>query len=117
MKIGSITHEELIKAIADAARKTGWKVAGFRTVSIQRQGGKNAGSVYYETPVRFDGKGWPDLMLFREPEILALEVKVGKDKLKPEQLEWLQLMARCGVHCLVVREQDWIDGTILGVLA
>ncbi len=113
MKIGSITHEQLVKAIADAARKTGWRIAGFRGVRIQRKDG----SVYFETPVRFGGKGWPDLIFFREPEILALEVKVGKDQLKPEQLEWLQLMARCGVRCLEVREQDWIDGTILGVLA
>ncbi len=113
MKIGSISHEELVKAIAAAARKTGWRIAGFRCVRIQRRNGE----IYFETPVRFDGKGWPDLMLFREPEIIAFEVKVGKDTLKPEQLEWLRLMARCGVHCYECREADWIDGTILGLLA
>ncbi len=112
MKIGSITHEELVKAIADAARSYGWRVAGFRTVRIQRKDG----SVYFETPVRFDGKGWPDMLLFRKPRCLAFEIKVKRDTLKPEQKEWLLFMEDCGIEAYEWHEADWIDGEILRVL-
>ncbi len=120
MKIGSISHEELVKAIADLARTYGWRVAGFRGVRIQRQDG----SIFYQTPVLFDARGWPDLVLLKKAEgkgkvsrRLAIEVKCGKDTLKPEQQEWLELMDACGFECWEWREVDWIDGTILGVLA
>ena len=115
MKIGSITHEELCKAIADAAQRYGWRVAGFRTVRVQRKDG----SIYYTTPVLFDGKGWPDLFLLNDKKKLAIviEVKVKKDKLKPEQMEWLEMFDRCGIPAYEFREQDWIDGSIIQVLA
>ena len=115
MKIGSITHEELCKAIAQAAKLRGWKVAGFRTVRVQRKDG----SVYFETPVREEGKGWPDLIMLQKDKPyrkLAVEIKVKKDTLKPEQKEWLELFDKCGFESYEWREKDWIDGSVLAVL-
>lgn len=114
MKIGSITHEELCKAIADAAHRYGWHVAGFRTVRVQRKDG----TVYFETPVKEDGRGFPDLLLLNDEKkrSLVIEVKVKNDKLKPEQRAWLEMFDRCGIPAYEIREQDWIDGTVLKVL-
>ena len=110
----SMTHEELVMNIAHAAQALGFKVAGFRCVRVQRRNGQ----VYYETPVRFDGTGWPDLILLHKASTrrLAVEVKVKKDFLKPEQIDWLEVMDSCGFECYEWREGDWLDGSILKVL-
>ncbi len=110
MKIGSITHEELVKAIADLLKVRNYKVAGFRAVRVQRKDG----SVYYETPVREEGKGWPDLVALHKTSFrrIAAEIKVGRDTLKPEQREWLELMSNCGFESYEWSEKDWIDGEI-----
>ena len=109
-----MTHEQLVKAIAGAAKATGWKVAGFRCVRVQRRNGQ----VYYETPVREDGKGWPDLVMLHKAtgRRIAAEVKVKKDTLKPEQVEWLELMDTCGFESYEWREIDWNNNSILEVL-
>ena len=114
MKIGSITHEELVKAIADAAHSYGWRVSGFRAVRVQRKDG----SIYHTTPIMFQGKGWPDLFLCHETRhvAIAIEVKVKGDKLKPEQTEWLELLDQCGIPAYEFRESEWVDGSILAVL-
>ncbi len=114
MKIGSITHEELVKAIADLLHTRGWKVAGFRAERLQRKDG----SIYYETPVRFDGTGWPDIVALHKETFrrIAAEVKVGNDTLKPEQREWLELMDRCGFEAYEWDENDWVSGGIERIL-
>jgi hypothetical protein len=88
----------------------GYKVAGFRAVRVQRKDG----SVYYETPVRFEGKGFPDILALHKEtgRRIAAEVKVGHDTLKPEQREWLELMDKCGFESYEWDEHDWVDGTI-----
>ncbi len=110
MKIGSITHEQLVKAIADLMKVRGYKVAGFRAVRVQRKDG----SVYYETPVREDGKGWPDLVALHPDtgRCIGAEIKVKGDTLKPEQREWLELMDKCGFEAYEWDETSWVSGEI-----
>jgi hypothetical protein len=105
-----MNHEELVKGIADLLRLRGYKTAGFRAVCIQRPDG----STHHETPVRFEGKGWPDLIALHKTSgrRLAIEVKVGHDTLKPEQKDWLELMDRCGFEAYCWNDKDWWDGTI-----
>ncbi len=69
--------------ILGLARAYGWHAAHFRKVRIQRANG----SVYYETPVAADGKGWPDLVLVKD-RVLYVEVKRQNGKLEPAQEDW-----------------------------
>lgn len=93
------------------ARARGWLVAHFRGVRVQRADG----SVYWQTPVQADGKGFPDLILVRGGRVLALELKVGPNKPSREQLAWLAAFGAAGVasHCFWT--EDW--KTIEGLLA
>jgi len=97
------TEAEFQQRVIDYARGRGWKVAWFRPVRVQRRDG----SVYHETPVGADGKGWPDLVLVRAGEIIFAELKVGKNKASPEQVAWLDALRETGAAAGVWRETDW----------
>lgn len=86
-----------------AARMRGWRVAAFRKVRVQRKNG----SVYYETPVQADGAGWPDLMLFRGPQRLAMELKMPGNKASEQQLAWGAVLVRAGFSWAVYFPADW----------
>lgn len=51
--------------------------------------------------------GWPDLILARAPELLAVELKTDRGRLSTEQTRWLQLLEACGVEVHVWRPRDF----------
>lgn len=62
-------------------------------------------------------KGWPDLAMARDGELLTVELKSRTGRVTREQQDWLEaLSAVPGVTALVWRPQDWTDGTIEEVL-
>ena len=74
--------------VIEFAKLHGWRVAWFRPVRVQRKDG----SIYYETPVGADGKGWPDLVLVRKGRIVFAELKAKGGKPSKEQREWLSAL-------------------------
>jgi hypothetical protein len=50
--------------------------------------------------------GWPDLVLVRPPEIVIVELKTARGRLRPEQGDWLDALAGCGIETAVVRPAD-----------
>lgn len=51
--------------------------------------------------------GWPDLVLCRPPELLIVELKTDKGRVRPEQQVWLDDLAACGVETAVWRPSDF----------
>jgi hypothetical protein len=98
-------EEEFQLRVIDLAHAHGWKAAHFRKVRVQRKGG----AVYYETPVQADGAGFPDLILRRGVVLIAAELKFGKNKPTPEQLEWLRGFAAAGNLARVWYPAHWED--------
>ena len=73
------------------------------------------GSVYWETPVQADGKGFPDLLLVRKKVMLAFELKVGRNKASKDQQAWLHDLYNAGATCCMVvtpKDWDWICGML-----
>lgn len=50
--------------------------------------------------------GWPDLVLVRPPELVIVELKTLKGRVRPEQQQWLDRLAACGVEVHVWRPTD-----------
>lgn len=50
--------------------------------------------------------GWPDLALCRPPELLFIELKAQKGRVRPEQQVWLDALNGCGIEAFVVRPSD-----------
>jgi len=100
-----ITENEFQSQVIEAAQYLGYRVAHFRGVRIQRKDG----SVYYQTPVQADGKGFPDLILIRGCVILAVELKSEKGRVTSAQEEWLSAFKEAGVATFVFRPSDWED--------
>lgn len=65
--------------------------------------------VYHTYDSRRSEPGFPDLILCRPPELLAVEVKAERGRLSHAQREWLDRLGACGVECRVVRPVDWPD--------
>ena len=59
------------------------------------------------TAVSGDGKGFPDLLLVRGRKIIVAELKVGKNKVTPEQMLWLDAFATAGVEAHIWRPENW----------
>lgn len=100
--------KELQKAIIDLAHLRGWTCAHFPSV----QDFKGT----WRTPVAADGKGHPDIMLYRERPV-AIEVKGDGDSMEPEQVKWQDVLLLAGVEAHVIRPSDWRDGTVDRILA
>jgi len=94
-------------AVIDLARWSGWRVASFRSVRVQRRDG----STYYATPVQADGEGFPDLVLARDERLLFRELKVGKAVLSLAQERWLRDLRDAGADVGVWRDTD-IDAIV-----
>lgn len=55
-------------------------------------------------------KGFPDLVLSRPGRLIVAELKVGRNKLTPEQGEWLALMSTVpGVEACIWRPEKWAE--------
>lgn len=97
-------HErDLQKAIIEMARFFGWRVAHFRSVETKRRG--------WQTPVAADGAGFPDLCMMRD-RIIFREIKVGYNKLEPEQEAWRDAIIKAGGDWAEWRVEHWESGVI-----
>ena len=61
---------------------------------------------------RRSAQGWPDLVLVRPPRLLFVELKSDKGKLTPDQVVWMEALARVetaggGIECYVWRPADF----------
>jgi hypothetical protein len=77
-----VTEIEFEKQVVEVAHQFGWLVAGFRAAGGGSQG--------WRTPVKYDGKGWPDLTLIHvDGYVIFAELKRDKgSKIYPEQVAW-----------------------------
>lgn len=94
-----MTHDEYQQQIVDLAALNGWAHLHVRK-SIGR------GSKWTTTT---NIKGWPDLFLWHEKDQrqLAVEIKVGRDTAKPEQIEVLASLERAGIETHVWYPDDF----------
>lgn len=62
---------------------------------------------YHPFDSRRSVSGWPDLVLVRPPELLIVELKTDRGRIRPPQQEWLDALAMCGVEVAVWRPRDF----------
>ena len=112
----SISEQALEDAVVNIAHLFGWQVAGFRPGRVTRRGQET-----YETPVKYDGKGFVDLILVRRRDhrpgrIIFVELKseIGRPSL--EQIEWGETLLKAGAEVYCWRPSDWSSGEIERVL-
>lgn len=98
-----MSETQLKKAVIDRAHDLGWKIAHFLPAMM--------GDRWY-TAVQADGKGWPDLVLVRNDQLLCIELKSERGKPTPEQLQWAEWLMGAGVHWECWSPTTWRDGTI-----
>jgi hypothetical protein len=88
---------EFTRQVIQLAQLYGWRVAHFRPARTLHG---------WCTPVAGDGAGFPDLLLLRET-LLAVELKVGRNKPSAKQVEWLESLKRAGIFARVWTPADW----------
>lgn len=93
-----ISEKEFTKLVIELAQSFGWRAAHFRPA--WSRSGKMI------TAVQGDGKGWLDVTLLRERLIVA-ELKCGKNKLTPEQKDWVEAWQRARIPAFVWYPHDW----------
>lgn len=82
-----MTEIEFEKALVELAHMFDWKVASFRPA----QTGKG-----WRTPVKYDGKGYPDLtMVHPSGVIIFAELKAKNGKVSDDQRAWGQHFLGC----------------------
>ncbi len=74
------TFQEWVVVVAKA---TGWTVAHFAKVKVVR-----GRTIYWETPARIDGAGFPDLVMYKGGTHAFVELKTNRGALSPEQCNW-----------------------------
>lgn len=99
-----ITEAEFRKQVVQFARLHRWTVAGIRPVRIVRRNG----STYHETPMEFDGSGFPDLLLVRDRIIFA-ELKIKGGRLSEDQKRWQSAIKIAEGQHHVWFPSDWAE--------
>lgn len=61
---------------------------------------------FHPYEMRRSDPGWPDLVLCRAPELIFAELKTDRGRLRPEQQDWLSLLAACRQEVHVWRPRD-----------
>lgn len=89
-KLPKITEKQFQAQVIKLARLLRWKV-------------------YHTHDSRRSVAGFPDLLLIRHEVILVAELKVGKNKVTPEQEGWLEAFRSAGVRAYVWRPEDWME--------
>lgn len=94
------SEADFIKEVLALAKRNRWRSAHFRPAMLAK--GK------WVTAVQGDGKGFPDLILLRRGEMLAVELKVGRNPASEEQHQWLDAFHWiAGVEVAIWRPSDW----------
>lgn len=97
LQLAAMTWQEWQNAVIECMRKNGFRTGHFRAVRIQRADG----TVYYETPVQADGKGFPDAIGLRDTRIVVAECKTGGGRVTPEQQTWLTAWHAAGAEVFI----------------
>ena len=92
-----MTEAQLQAAIIETAQTFGWLV-------------------YHTYDSRRSHPGFPDLVLCRPPDVLYLELKSEKGRLRPDQDSWIGALRQSGQNVQVWRPSDWLDGTVMQAL-
>lgn len=79
------SEAEFTRQVIAAARAAGWLCAHFGPARVLRGGREK-----YETPVRGDGKGLPDLVLARGGRVILAELKAERGVLSSHQERWVR---------------------------
>lgn len=101
-----MSEAQLQSAVIELARLLQWRVAHFRPAETEKG---------WRTPVEADGKGFPDLCMARNGEVIFAEIKDAKRGLASDQLSWqyaLEPPERASHSYYVWRPAQWLDGTI-----
>jgi hypothetical protein len=95
-----VTEADFQKVVIDLAHIFGWKVAHFRPAKTSKG---------WRTPVAADGAGFPDLVMARGGDLIAVELKVGKNRTTRQQDDWLDRFPRAFVWKPEDLETDIIE--------
>ncbi len=114
-KLANVTYkfaseDEFQAEVIVLAHTLGWRAAHFRKVRVARKDG----SVYWQTPVAADGKGFVDLVLCRE-RIVWIELKMPGGRIDPDQGAWHKALKDAGQELYVFYPADWKE--IVAVLS
>ena len=98
-KPGDPCERHFQESVIDSAHVWGWRVAHFRPAQTSKG---------WRTPVAADGAGFPDLILIRGSELLALELKRKGGSMTVAQGEWIDAFRQVGqVTALCLSPVDW----------
>lgn len=103
-----MSEKALQNAIAEMAQTLGYLVFHARP-AMNKDG-------TWVTPVKYDGKGYPDLTIVGHDKVLFVEVKSAKGVVSPEQAAWIEEMQKTSNYAAVWYPSDWRDGYIETVL-
>lgn len=103
-----MTGRQLQKAAVEMCNQRGYMVAHF-TAAMVRPG-------VFVTPMKAQGKGFPDLIVAGHGKMFAIEVKGSGDSLRPEQRMWLALFEEAGIPTLVLTVAAWRKGALEALL-
>lgn len=95
-----ILERDLQDAVVDAARLFGYRVFHTRPART----GKG-----WRTPVQYDGKGFPDLVLARPGRLMFVELKTGGGTVSQEQAGWIDVLSTTDAEMYVFTNQHWPD--------
>jgi hypothetical protein len=104
----AVKESELEENIHDAASKFGWRYVHFRPARSNRG---------WVTPFEGDG-GFPDDVLVRDARLIIAESKrhgPGNEP-RPDQVLWLDALARTDVEVYLFTPADWASGEIVEIL-
>ncbi len=85
------TEAQMLRALTEAARAGGWLYHHTQRSDYGRQMGL---------------RGFPDLILVKDTEIVALEIKARRGVVTPEQFKWLTALQWSGATAEVVYPPD-----------
>lgn len=96
---GEPTEAEMTRAVLDAARFTGWRVAHFRPARTAHG---------WRTAVEGDGAGFPDLVMVHERAGLVwwVELKAKRGRMTDEQEAWRDALVAAGQAYYLVRGRE-----------
>jgi hypothetical protein len=103
LRIKPLSESEFTRQVIRLAQLRGYLVAHFRPGMTRR--GK------WVTAVSGDGVGFPDLLLIRirhgVAKVIVAELKLGRNKLTPEQESWLCAFRLAGIQAYLWRPENW----------
>jgi hypothetical protein len=103
-----MSEDDLLRAVLDLAKLYNWRSFHARPAMTAKG---------YRTAVSGDGKGFPDLIMVKGADLLAIELKRDGGKATVEQQMWLAAFDLVARESTVWRPADWRSGEILRVLS